>query len=148
MLSAIMWDLQENWIFQSIEGIHEGQTVPGVIHFGKNSATPPPPGPAGFDLARPRPPARGEAMAGSLGARCTILPVAKSPGALVREFCRKHRICTHCFHRRALRGVTRCEPCKNRDRVAQRVIAIAKGLRTHGKFLVAHCENELSEMEP
>ena len=26
----------------------------GVIHFGKNSATPPPPGPAGFDLARPR----------------------------------------------------------------------------------------------
>jgi hypothetical protein len=28
------------------------------------------------------------------------------------------------------------------------VIAIAKGLRTHGKFLVAYSEDELSEMEP
>jgi len=28
------------------------------------------------------------------------------------------------------------------------VIAIARGLRTHGKFLVAYSENELSEMEP
>jgi hypothetical protein len=28
------------------------------------------------------------------------------------------------------------------------VIAIAKGLRTHGKFLVAYSEDELLEMEP
>ena len=28
------------------------------------------------------------------------------------------------------------------------VIAIAKGLRTHGKFLVSYSENELVEMEP
>jgi hypothetical protein len=28
------------------------------------------------------------------------------------------------------------------------VIAIAKGLRIHGKFLVAYSEDELSEMEP
>ena len=28
------------------------------------------------------------------------------------------------------------------------VIAIAKGLRAHGKFLVAYSEDELSEMEP
>lgn len=28
------------------------------------------------------------------------------------------------------------------------VIAIAKGLRTHGKFLVTYSEDELSEMEP
>jgi hypothetical protein len=28
------------------------------------------------------------------------------------------------------------------------VIAIAKGLRTHGRFLVAYSEDELSEMEP
>jgi hypothetical protein len=28
------------------------------------------------------------------------------------------------------------------------VSAIAKGLRTHGKFLVAYSEDELSEMEP
>ena len=28
------------------------------------------------------------------------------------------------------------------------VIAIAKGFRTHGKFLVAYSEDELSEMEP
>jgi hypothetical protein len=28
------------------------------------------------------------------------------------------------------------------------VIAIAKGLRTHGKFLVAYSEDELSEIEP
>jgi len=28
------------------------------------------------------------------------------------------------------------------------IIAIAKGLRTHGKFLVEYSEDELSEMEP
>ncbi len=28
------------------------------------------------------------------------------------------------------------------------VIAIARGLRTHGKFLVEYSEDELSEMEP
>jgi hypothetical protein len=46
--------------------------------------------------------------------------MAKSPGALVREFCTMHRICTHCFHRRALRGVTCCGHCKSRDQIAQR----------------------------
>ena len=34
------------------------------------------------------------------------------------------------------------------NRAILSVIAIAKGLRTHGKFLVAYSENELSEMEP
>jgi len=89
------------------------QRITGVVYGDGKSATPPASHHRTVLTLTEPPPARArewEALEGS-SARCTILLVAKSPGTLVREFCKKHRICTHCFHRRALRGVTRCEPC-------------------------------------
>jgi hypothetical protein len=74
-----------------------------------------------------------------------FLPVAKSPGALVREFCKKHRICTHCLHRRALRGVTRCEPCKNRDRVAQRKRLRRKYQREKAEGVCVRCHKKRAQ---
>ena len=71
-----------------------------------------------------------------------FLPVAKSPGALVREFCKKQLICTHCLHRRALRGVTRCEPCKNRDGVAQRKRLRRKYRREKAAGICVRCHKK------
>jgi hypothetical protein len=71
--------------------------------------------------------------------------VAKSPGALVREFCKKHHICTHCFHRHALRGVTRCQHCKNRDRVAQRKRLRRKYQREKSEGVCVRCHKKRAQ---
>ena len=71
--------------------------------------------------------------------------VAKSPGVLVREFCKKHHICTHCFHRPALRDVTRCEHCKNRDRVAQRKRLRRKYQREKADGVCVRCHKKRAQ---
>lgn len=43
---------------------------------------------------------------------------------------------------------TFCPPTNRKQRAILGVIAIAVGLRTHGKFLIEHSEDELLEMEP
>jgi len=69
----------------------------------------------------------------------------RPPGALVREFCKKQHICTHCFHRRALRGVTRCEHCRNRDKVAQRKRLRLKYQREKAEGVCVRCHKKRAQ---